>query len=492
MALSDISVFNSIRNDARQFLHDSAYYTVEQSADWFLKTAPEFYMLMLGDTPIGYFRTSNRTKDSIWIGLDIAPEYRGNGYAIPAYRLFMDMLKSQGIRTFYLRVLAINIIAEHVYKRLGFVLVSTEYNKNRGSMDILMQYKVDDEDYLHIYQNMTYNELEALNDSTYLVTGCNGFIGVWLLNFFVYLKFAHKFNIQVEAVDVQDKISDLIPQVALQDGMIRYHRLNIASDHDVKYEFTDSRIDYIFNCAGIAVPTEYMRKPIETLDVSYMGTRNIMELSREFNVKSVVCFSSSEVYGSPEDEAIPTVESHVGRIHTHSNRSCYDVGKLVLETLCYTYNNKFNVPVKVIRPFNLYGPMMNDTRVVPNMMRRILSGEPFRIYGDGLQTRTFCYMADAMVMILKVALNGRGGEIYNVGNSEPEVTMFGLHYELDRVLGTTSKLEQVPYPSNYPDNEPRRRCPNISKVVELTGYTPKVSLADGLGKTYQYFKDKTI
>lgn len=334
-------------------------------------------------------------------------------------------------------------------------------------------------DYKRIAFNLTVYELEAYKDAAVLITGCNGFIGVWLCNFFDYINAEYGLNIDVVGVDVQLKANTNIVNV-------QYRYRNIC---DFVYSDTD-KFDYIFNCAGIANPSSYMRDPIATLDVSYIGTHNILEYAKDNDVKSVVCFSSSEVYGSPEPEYIPTSEDHVGRIHTYSNRSCYDVGKLVLETLCYTYHDQYNVPVKVVRPFNLYGPFMDDTRVVPNFIRKVLAGEPLNVYGDGEQTRTFCYMIDAMVYLLKISVSGKNGQIYNVGTSSPEITMPELVTKLGEAAGMELDYKLIPYPEDYPGDEPRRRCPDISKVMNLTGYEPQIHISYGLRRTYNYFKEK--
>lgn len=485
MVIDDIPFFNAVRNQSREFLHDPREYTIEQSREWFITTNPKFYILELDGVPIGYFRTSNSNSYSIYIGLDIAEQYRGRGYAIPAYKMFMDYLVSTGIQQFMLKVLSTNQRAIHIYNKLGFREVSRVFNSERGCNDILMQCHVSDSWY--IINNLTYTERDAFRHATVLITGCNGFIGVWLMHTFKYLNATCNLNLRVFALDIHESVHESIRDDI--PSFITYHQANISECNlgDITHGW---KLDYIFNCAGIAVPMQYMRMPIQTLDVSYIGTKNVLEFAMQESVRSVICFSSSEVYGSPEPDAIPTAEDHVGRIHTHSNRSCYDVGKLVLETLCYTYHQQYNVPVKVIRPFNLYGPLMDDTRVVPNFIRRVISDEPVMIYGDGNQTRTYCYIADAIVMILKLCVVGDNGGIYNVGNSNPEINLYQLVDALEEGLGITIGRNRIPYPDDYPDNEPLRRCPDITKVINATKFTPTIPLQVGLKKTYNYFKNK--
>jgi len=249
------------------------------------------------------------------------------------------------------------------------------------------------------------------------------------------------------------------------------------------------RYDYVINCAGIASPEKYMKKPVETMDVSYIGTKNVLDYCVANKVESILMFSSSEVYGTPNARNIPTKEEYVGTIPTRSSRSCYDIGKQVLETLCDVYYKTYGVNVKVVRPFNFYGPYMgvNDNRVLSNWMRNYLNDEPIVVYGDGQQTRTFCYAGDGIEMCLGVLTKGRNGEVYNVGNPTPELSMVELAKIFCKVFDY-DKFSIDDYPVFYPKDEPLRRCPNIDKVVRDTSIQPKVTLEDGLQLMLQYFK----
>ena len=252
-------------------------------------------------------------------------------------------------------------------------------------------------------------------------------------------------------------------------------------------------IDYIINCAGIASPKIYKKFPVETMDVSYLGTKNILDIGLKFNTSSTLCFSSSEVYGTPDKDSIPTNENYIGFIPTMSDRSCYDVGKKILETTCHTYFEKYNSQVKVLRPFNLYGPKMgiNDNRVLPNFMSNILNDKPLNVYGDGKQTRTFCYIADALIIMIKLLINGKSGEIYNVGNPNPEITMLDLAKKLFDVIGKKPEIEVINYPNYYPSDEPLRRCPDITKAIRCVNYKPLVNLELGLKQMYDYYKEES-
>ena len=281
----------------------------------------------------------------------------------------------------------------------------------------------------------------------------------------------------------------------LDENGNKYATYDIQSGNDICDGMGDiPRYDYVINCAGIASPEKYMKQPVETMDVSYIGTKNVLDYCVENKVESVLMFSSSEVYGTPESISIPTKEDYIGTIPTRSSRSCYDIGKQVLETLCHIYHNKHNVPVKVVRPFNFYGAYMgiNDNRVLSNWMRSMLRDEDIMIYGDGKQTRTFCYAEDGINMCLGVLINGKNGEIYNVGNPTPELTMIDLAKVFCNVLDYNDRYVIRDYPNFYPKEEPLRRCPNIDKVVRDTGIQPKTTLDIGLKKMLKYFEENEV
>ena len=338
--------------------------------------------------------------------------------------------------------------------------------KNDTLQDIL---KRDNE---HIFQNLK-EDLSKIRGSTVLITGSKGFLGKTVLSFLNYLN--------EEKLDGIDKISI----VALD-----YDDFDICSPLDSFV--AEKKIDYIINFAGIASPKKYLQKPVETLDVSYLGTKNIFELARKRNTKSILMFSSSEVYGTPDPANIPTNEKYIGSVTTFGNRSCYDMGKNVLETLSYVYHTKHNTPVNVIRPFNLYGPLMNidDGRIIANICKSMIGETQFSIYGNGKQTRTYCYVADAVVFMLRILLLEKFVEIYNIGSEEEELSAIEVTRQAyDIITPQNSSYTITPHPLDYPDNEPQRRKPDILKVKIATGYSPKYKFEDGLTSCYNAFKD---
>ena len=209
----------------------------------------------------------------------------------------------------------------------------------------------------------------------------------------------------------------------------------------------------------------------------------MLEIARKSSCKFIL-FSSSEIYGDPSPEHIPIKESFKGYVSSMGPRACYDEGKRTAETLCYIYNQYFNVHTNVIRPFNVYGPGMqeNDYRVMPNFAFAILKDKPLEMYGSGLQTRTYCYITDAIVGFINVFLNGVNGEPYNIGNREPEISVLQLAQTFKDISKKEVQFHNTDYPDTYPADEPNRRCPDIKKAYEHLDYKPLIPLETGVSR----------
>ncbi|TSC72505.1 MAG: dTDP-D-glucose 4,6-dehydratase-like protein [Parcubacteria group bacterium Gr01-1014_38] len=247
-------------------------------------------------------------------------------------------------------------------------------------------------------------------------------------------------------------------------------------------------VDYIIHAAGLASPVYYQRYPLETIESAVLGAKNLLELGRRNALKSFLLFSSSEIYGDPDPRSVPTPETYCGNVSSVGPRACYDESKRLAETLSIVYHQQFGVPVKIVRPFNVYGPGMrpDDRRVMPTFGLRTLRGESLPVHGDGHQTRTFCYITDALTGFLKALLAGRPGEAYNVGNDDQEITMGELASLFAEIGGTGARVETMSYPDTYPAGEPQRRCPDLKKIRTQLGYEPKVRLREGVLRFLQW------
>jgi len=252
--------------------------------------------------------------------------------------------------------------------------------------------------------------------------------------------------------------------------------------HDVIMPFY-IEVDEIYNLACPASPIHYQYNPIKTVKTSVMGAINMLGLAKRIRAK-VLQASTSEVYGDPEVH--PQVENYWGHVNPIGLRSCYDEGKRVAETLFVNYHLQNNVRIKIIRIFNTYGPRMhpNDGRVVSNFIMQALRGEDITIYGDGSQTRSFCYvddLIDGMIRMMNTPDEFTGP--VNIGNPD-EITILQLAEAVIRLTGSTSKIVYQPLP---PD-DPTQRQPNISVAKKELGWQPAIKLEEGLTKTIDYFR----
>ncbi len=251
--------------------------------------------------------------------------------------------------------------------------------------------------------------------------------------------------------------------------------------HDITFPLY-VEVDEIYNLACPASPIHYQYDPVQTTKTSVHGSINMLGLAKRVNAK-ILQASTSEVYGDPEVH--PQDETYWGRVNPIGPRSCYDEGKRCAETLFFDYRRQHNLPIKVARIFNTYGPRMqlNDGRVVSNFIVQALTGRPITIYGDGKQTRSFCYVDDLIDGIVR--LMETGSEItgpINLGNPV-EFTMMELAETVIELTASKSSIEFKPLPVD----DPRQRQPDISRARETLGWHPSIELRDGLSRTIAYF-----
>ena len=252
--------------------------------------------------------------------------------------------------------------------------------------------------------------------------------------------------------------------------------------HDVTFPLY-LEVDAIYNLASPASPIHYQRDPVQTTKTSVLGAINMLGLAKRLGVR-IFQASTSEVYGDPEVH--PQPESYWGRVNPIGPRACYDEGKRAAETLFFDYHRQHGMPIRVARIFNTYGPRMapDDGRVVSNFVLQALRGEPLTIYGDGSQTRSFCYVSDLVDGFVRLMDNDKGlvGPV-NLGNPR-EFTMKELADAVIDVTGSKSPIEHKP----LPQDDPKQRQPDISLAKKELGWEPTIQLREGLEKTVEYFR----
>lgn len=258
--------------------------------------------------------------------------------------------------------------------------------------------------------------------------------------------------------------------------------------HDVTLPLSKglARPDYVFHLASPASPAGYALHSLETIRTNSIGTQNMLEFVRKTRSRFLLA-STSEVYGTPVVH--PQKETYWGNVNSFGPRSCYDESKRLGETLVYEYLHKFKVNARVVRIFNTYGPRLNETdgRVVSNFITQALKGLPLTIYGDGFQTRSFCYVSDLVQGLWKAASTvGTRGEVFNLGNPKETTIRQFARVVLDLCGPSNAKIIRRP----LPQDDPTRRKPDISKAKRFLGWEPKVSLREGLGCTIEWYRGR--
>jgi dTDP-glucose 4,6-dehydratase len=254
---------------------------------------------------------------------------------------------------------------------------------------------------------------------------------------------------------------------------------------DINQPFDCGRVDYVFHFACPASPVDYMLHGIETLQVGSAGTFNALELARKYRAKYLVS-STSECYGDPLEH--PQKETYWGNVNPIGPRSVYDEAKRFTEAVTIAYHRYYKVDTRIARIFNTYGPRMqlNDGRVIPNFMKQALLGENLTVYGDGGQTRSFCYVSDEIEGFLRLAKSSEHLPV-NIGNPA-EFTILEC---ARRVLALTGSKSTIRY-EDLPQDDPKQRCPDISKARTLLGWEPRVDLDSGLKMSLEYFKKAVL
>lgn len=327
------------------------------------------------------------------------------------------------------------------------------------------------------------------------ITGGLGFIGMNLIFKLLEDPYNLIFVIDNEVYGSRQKI--LQKNTLMNHPRVHISYLNICNTEELCEDIQTQlaiyhlkKIDEIYHLAGIASPIWYKIYPEETLDVSYIGTKNIFNIAHKYHSKVLIC-SSSEVYGDPESS--PQSETYFGNVNCYGERSCYDEGKRIMESLAYTFQKKYHLDIKIVRIFNTYGPYMNidDGRVIPSFIKSYLQDLPITIFNNGTQTRSFNYMDDTINGMISL-MNSTVIEPMNIGN-EYEISICEFYEILKEII-------KVHFPKYHKDekeviygfsdnDDPKLRRANVTKAKTLLNYESKTKLEEGLIKTIQYFID---
>ena len=313
----------------------------------------------------------------------------------------------------------------------------------------------------------------SLEGKTVIVAGAGGFVPSHVAELYLQLgaKVIGLDNFITGSKSNLDKLN-------IFGDKFEFHECNI---YEGLPNFSDIEIDYIFSLASPASPIDFKIIPLEIMRVNAEGTMALLELAKVKGARFLEA-STSEVYGDPEIH--PQVESYVGHVNPIGPRSCYDEAKRYAEAMTMTYHRKYGVDTRIIRIFNTYGPGMrpDDGRVIPNFINQALNGEDITVYGDGSQTRSFCFVSDLVTAIHNVMFTNDETP-FNIGNPD-EYTIKETAEFIVKALGSTSKITY----QELPKDDPKRRRPNIDKIQAVSDYAPKVSFEEGIQRTADFFK----
>lgn len=311
-----------------------------------------------------------------------------------------------------------------------------------------------------------------LEGKTFLVAGAAGFVPSTVCEF--YLKMGAR------VIGVDNFITGSQSNITLLSSYknFEFYEMNV---YEKLPNLNSTNIDYVLSLASPASPIDFSKIPLEIMRVNSEGTLKLLELAKEKKARFLEA-STSEVYGDPEIH--PQTEDYVGHVNPIGPRSCYDESKRFAEAMTMSFHHRYNVDTRIVRIFNTYGPRMrpNDGRVIPNFINQALKGDDITIYGDGSQTRSYCYVTDLVEAMHRV-LFSTDHTPFNIGNPD-EYTIKETAEVIIKVLGSSSKLTYLPLPKD----DPKQRRPDLTKLQSVSDYKPSVSFEEGIRKTAEYFK----
>lgn len=320
--------------------------------------------------------------------------------------------------------------------------------------------------------NTTAIQRKKAHQPTSVVTGAAGFLGSHLTD--LLISRGHK------VIGIDNFVTGAIENI---DHLSGNQNFKFIQQDVTEFLFLHDRVDYVWHFASPASPIDYLELPIQTLKVGSIGTHKALGLARHKGARFLLT-STSEIYGDPLVH--PQKETYWGNVNTIGPRGCYDESKRFAEALTVAYHREHNMETRMVRIFNTYGPRMRlrDGRVVPAFVSQALSGKPLTVFGDGKQTRSFCYCSDLIEGIYRLMMSDTSDPV-NIGNPQ-ELTILEFAERIIRITGSKSKIIYKP----LPQDDPKQRQPDITRARSILKWEPVVSLEDGLKKTIEYFRDR--
>jgi nucleoside-diphosphate-sugar epimerase len=334
-----------------------------------------------------------------------------------------------------------------------------------------------------IIENLGNQNLAEFKGQTVLITGANGFVGNYLVRFFSHLNENLNYNIKLILIVGPNYRNDYTVKSAKKNIQVLKRDLT----KEIKII---PNIDYAFHLASITSPVLISNNPIQSLKVNILGTLNILEALKDKKIKKFLYFSSSAVYGTPDKKNIPIPETFNGNVSPLLSRSSYAEAKRAAESLTQAYFSQYKMPINIVRPFHIYGPMMDLKR--DNALNYFLNcgfeNRNIILNSNGQETRSFCYISDAISIVLLAVLTDKSGEVFNIGNEKAEVRIIDLAKLVSKIFNNKIKISvnQI-QKGNFLKEKFTRNVPNMEKVKKVLKFSPKVNLKTGLIRTVKIY-----
>ena len=351
-----------------------------------------------------------------------------------------------------------------------------------------------EKDLNYTFEKLSEVEKKKFSDATILITGSAGTMGFYITHFFY--KFRNELRIK-KLICLDNFIVGKPEWIEnLSDDRIEFKTFDVI--HDKIEDIPEAaNVDFVLHMASIASPTFYRKYPVETIEANVWGLRRLLDFYKGKNLSGFLFFSTSEIYGNPSPENVPTDEDYNGDVSCTGPRSCYDESKRFGETMCKYFSQEYKLPISVVRLFNTYGPGMkiNDKRVVADFANNIFEGKDIEILSNGAPTRTFCYIADSVAGCLKVLLLGKY-DYFNIGIDKPEISITQLAEIYckagQKIFNYAGKVNYATSEEkDYLTDNPQRRCPKIDKARNILGYNPEILVEEGVERFLQFIKENS-
>jgi len=342
-----------------------------------------------------------------------------------------------------------------------------------------------EEDFAGIISSLKPKNLRKFKNQTTLITGADGFIGDYLIRFFLYLN--EKLNYRIKLIML---VGPKYLHNPKREFLLKKNKAKIFKKDLTKEIKINSKIDYAFHLASITSPLLISSNPIQSLKVNILGTLNILEALKNKKIKKFLYFSSSAVYGIPDKENIPIPETFNGNVSSILPRSSYAEAKRTAESLTQAYFTQHKLPINILRPFHIYGPTMDlkKDNALNYFLNCGLKGKNIVLNSSGQETRSFCYISDVISIALLAALTDKSGEVFNTGNEKSEIKIIDLAKLVSKIFNNKIKINiNQGRKGNFLKEKLTRNVPSMEKVKKILNFSPKVDLKNGLLRTVKSY-----